>query len=103
VDNLVGNAVKYVADGVVPHVVVAGVRRGDRVEVTVTDNGIGVPPALRHAVFHRFERVPGTGRQGTGLGLSICQTIVERHGGTIEIDDGPGGRGSVFRVVLPAA
>ena len=103
VDNLVGNAVKYVADGVVPHVVVEGRREGRWVVLTVADNGIGVPESMRRTVFERFSRVAGTGRKGTGLGLSICKTIVERHGGTISVTAGPGGSGSLFSVRLPAA
>lgn len=103
VDNLVANAVKYVDDGVVPHVVVTGRRVGSQVEVCVCDNGIGVPQDMRRAVFQRFQRVAGTGRSGTGLGLSICQTIVERHGGEISVGPGPGGTGSTFTVLLPAA
>lgn len=103
VENLVGNAVKYVADGVVPHVVVAGRSAGRWVELTVTDNGIGVPEPMRRAVFERFSRVAGTGRQGTGLGLSICRTIVERHGGEISVAPRADAQGSVFTVRLPAA
>lgn len=101
VDNLVANAVKFVADGVVPHVVVAGHRERGRVVLTVTDNGIGVPEEMRRAVFQRFQRVAGTGRQGTGLGLSICRTIAERHGGDITVGPGPDGTGSTFTVRLP--
>lgn len=101
-DNLVGNAVKYVADGVVPHLVVEGRREGRWVVVDLTDNGIGVPESMRRTVFERFSRVAGTGRKGTGLGLSICRTIVERHGGEIAVTDGTGGVGSRFTVRLPA-
>ena len=102
-DNLVGNAVKFVPAGVEPHVVVDGVLDGPEVEVTVTDNGIGIPEGMRQQVFQRFERVPGTGLGGTGMGLSICRTIVQRHGGDIRVGDGPGGVGSRFVVRLPAA
>lgn len=102
-DNLVGNAVKFVAAGVEPHVVVGGVLEGPDVTVTVTDNGIGIPAGMREQVFQRFERVPGTGLGGTGMGLSICRTIVQRHGGAIRVDDGPDGVGARFTVRLPAA
>jgi len=102
-DNLVGNAVKFVAAGVEPHVVVGGTQVGDRVDVTVTDNGIGIPAGMREQVFQRFERVSGTGLGGTGMGLSICRTIVQRHGGEITVGDGAGGVGSSFRIRLPAA
>lgn len=102
-DNLVGNAVKFVPAGVEPHVVVAGHLDGPAVEVTVTDNGIGIPTGMRQQVFQRFERVPGTGLGGTGMGLSICRTIVQRHGGDISVTDGPEGIGSRFTLRLPAA
>ncbi|CAB4758867.1 unannotated protein [freshwater metagenome] len=102
-DNLVGNAVKFVPAGVEPRVVVSGTPAGGVVDVTVTDNGIGIPPGMREQVFQRFERVPGTGLGGTGMGLSICRTIVQRHGGEISVGDGPDGVGSSFRVRLPAA
>lgn len=102
-DNLVGNAVKFVPAGVRPHVVVDGALDGPDVTVTVSDNGIGIPVGMRHQVFQRFERVPGTGLGGTGMGLSICRTIVHRHGGDIAVTDGPDGVGTTFRIRLPAA
>lgn len=102
-DNLVGNAVKFVPAGVQPHVVIEGAHEGRDVLVTVTDNGIGIPAGMRQQVFQRFERVPGTGLGGTGMGLSICRTIVQRHGGDIGVTDGPDGRGTTFRLRLPAA
>lgn len=103
VDNLVGNAVKFVPAGVEPRVVVTAAQDGAVVELSITDNGIGIPAGMREQVFQRFERVPGTGLGGTGMGLSICRTIVERHGGEISVQDGPRGVGCRFRVRLPAA
>lgn len=104
VDNLVGNAVKFVPAGTEPRVVVDGrLESPDVARVTVTDNGIGIPEGMRQQVFQRFERVPGTGLGGTGMGLSICRTIVQRHGGEIRVGDGPGGVGSRFTLRLPAA
>lgn len=102
-DNLVGNAVKFVPAGVEPRVLVTGALLGDAVDVTVSDNGIGIPAGMREQVFQRFERVPGTGLGGTGMGLSICRTIVQRHGGAISVSDGPRGTGTCFTVRLPAA
>ncbi|ANH37247.1 Phytochrome-like protein cph1 [Nocardioides dokdonensis FR1436] len=103
VDNLVGNAVKFVAPGVRPRVRVSAVPHGDRVEIHVVDNGIGVAPELRGRVFDRFERGVGEEFPGTGLGLWLCRTIVERHDGAIEIGDGPHGRGACVRFDLPSA
>ncbi|VXB56432.1 ATP-binding protein [Nocardioides sp. AX2bis] len=101
-DNLVGNAVKYVADGVVPVVTVEGRRTDDVVVVEVADNGIGVPHDQLDAVFDAFHRVHAGDYRGTGLGLSIVRSTVERHGGTVVADHLPSG-GTVFRLTLPAA
>ncbi|WP_343899443.1 HAMP domain-containing sensor histidine kinase, partial [Nocardioides aquaticus] len=101
-DNLVGNAVKYVAPGVVPVVTVQGRRTEDVVVVEVTDNGIGIPHDQLDAVFDSFHRAHRGDYRGTGLGLSIVRSTVERHGGTVVADRVPGG-GTVFRLTLPAA
>ncbi len=103
VDNLIGNAVKYVAPGVGPVVSVAGEERDGWLHVTVTDNGIGVPDAHRRRIFESFQRAHAADYRGTGLGLAICQRAVERHGGTITVAERPEGQGSVFEFTLPAA
>lgn len=109
VSNLVGNALKYVADDTVPLVVLTGVRSGDRVLIEMTDNGIGVPALQREAIFDRFHRAHAqdTSYVGTGLGLAICRTIVERHGGEIVCRSAttgrPGAIGTTFAFDLPAA
>lgn len=100
-DNLLGNAVKYVAPGVRPRVDVRGRRDGDCLEVRVTDNGIGIPEDQRELVFENFHRAQHDGYQGTGLGLAICRRIVDRHGGSISAEAGPGGVGTTFVVRLP--
>jgi signal transduction histidine kinase len=100
-DNLIGNAVKYVAPGVRPQVIVGGRPAGDLVRITIDDNGIGVPAEQRRNVFETFQRV-ATDYTGTGLGLAICARIVGRHGGTISIEDNPQGVGSRFTLTLPA-
>jgi GAF domain-containing protein/ActR/RegA family two-component response regulator len=73
---------------------------GDEVEITVTDTGTGMPEAVRERIFDPFFTTKGP--QGTGLGLSMTYGIVSRHGGRITVDSAEG-RGSVFRLVLPAA
>ncbi len=105
VANLVDNALKYARPGVEAHVEVAAVRDGDRVVLSVADNGLGVPDEDRDLVFERFHRAgqAGGGARGSGIGLSICRTIVERHGGTIACLPREEGPGSVFRLDLPAA
>jgi signal transduction histidine kinase len=101
--NLVENAIKFTPSGGQIHV--SGERAGDRVRLTITDTGIGIPPAEQGKIFDRFYQVDGSERRayrGTGLGLSICKHIVERHNGRVWVEsDGVPGHGSRFHVELP--
>jgi signal transduction histidine kinase len=102
-ENLIGNSIKYTAPDVIPHLEITSRRRGGTVEVTIADNGIGIPAGQHEAIFDNFHRAHrDTGYAGTGLGLAICHRIVTRHGGFITADDNPGG-GSRFVFTLPAA
>jgi len=99
--NLVSNAIKYAPDGGV--IRVGGRAQPDHVELYVSDQGVGIPPAKQSQLFQPFYRVDtGLGRrtQGVGLGLFLCKAIVEGHGGRIWVEGTPG-RGSTFRFVLP--
>jgi signal transduction histidine kinase len=103
VDNLIGNALKYVRAGQPADITVSARRRADRVVVRVTDNGIGIPAGAHEWIFEPFRRAHEDAYPGTGLGLSTCRRIVERHGGSMRAlprDDGPG---SVFEFDLPQA
>ena len=103
--NLVDNAVKYARPGQHATICVRAQQQGARVVVEVQDDGVGVDDADRALIFQRFHR-SGAVRahfRGTGMGLSICQSIVQRHGGTIECLATAPGTGSVFRFDLPAA
>ena len=93
-DNLIGNAVKYVAAGTRPAVTVSASEVGEELEVSITDNGVGIPVEARERVFESFVRVHGATYTGTGLGLAICARVVSRHGGRIWVadHDGPGTR-----------
>ncbi|WP_203794493.1 ATP-binding protein [Actinoplanes derwentensis] len=104
-DNLIGNALKYVRPGSVPRVDIAAVPSGRWVRIEVADAGIGIPDADKPYVFESFHRAEtAVGYAGTGLGLTICRRIVQRHGGEIGVEDndGPGG-GTRFWFTLPAA
>lgn len=102
-DNLVGNALKYVAPGTTPEVRVSARPAGvELVAVRVTDNGIGLPAGEHERVFSEFHRAHHREYDGSGLGLAICRRIVARHGGTIRAYDNPTGRGTVFEFTLPA-
>jgi signal transduction histidine kinase len=101
-DNLVGNAVKYVASGVRPAVVVTARTVDGQLEVAISDNGIGIPADQRERIFDSFVRAHAEGYTGTGLGLAICQRVVDRHGGRIRADEAPGG-GTRISFTLPIA
>ncbi len=74
------------------------------VRFRVTDTGPGIPSGQRQAVFERFHQLDANRRKagGTGLGLSIVREFVTLHGGTVAIDDSPGG-GARFTVTVPAS
>jgi GAF domain-containing protein len=73
---------------------------GDRVEITIRDNGTGIPPDVRAKMFNPFFTTKPAG-EGTGLGLSISHDIiVKQHGGSIEVDTQPG-EFTEIRVILP--
>ena len=101
--NLVSNAVKFVAPGVVPAVAVTVERAGDRVRIAVVDNGIGIPEAHRERVFQVFERLHAPEHYpGTGIGLAIVRKGIERMNGTVGLESAEGG-GSRFLIELAAA
>ncbi len=94
VDNLLDNAAKHAPDGTVVDV---GLRGG---ELTVRDRGPGIPADERPHVFDRFYRGAGArGRPGSGLGLAIVRQVAESHGGSIAVEEAPGG-GALFRLRL---
>jgi signal transduction histidine kinase len=102
-DNLIGNAIKYVRPRERAHVTVTARENGDRVEVTVADEGIGIPGDQRDRIFEAFHRAhPAEGYAGHGIGLSVCKRIVERHGGRIYARPPLGERGSRIVFTLPA-
>jgi signal transduction histidine kinase len=101
VTNLLENAVKYSPDG--GEIVIGGRAQGGMLEVSVADQGVGIPSRDLHRVFDRFHRVEGEISKrvgGTGLGLAICQRLVEAHGGKISVDSRLG-KGSTFSFTLP--
>jgi signal transduction histidine kinase len=103
VANLVGNAVKYTLDG--GRVVVTLEVADDGAVLTCTDDGIGISPTDQAHVFEDFYRSADPAamhRSGTGLGLAIVRRVVDRHGGSIELESTLGS-GSTFRVRLPGA
>ncbi len=121
VANLVGNAIKFAPEGSRVRVALAALDRAPEplplryrelrsreappfLELSVADEGPGIPEAHREGIFEKFYQVRIDGRkqgQGVGLGLAISRRIVEAHGGAIWADEAPGGTGTLFRVLLP--
>ncbi len=103
VGNLLSNALTYSPDG--SSVVIGTVRHDDWVEITVADQGIGIPADELDRIFERFYRVdPARHRStgGTGLGLSIVKHVAATHGGDVSVWSAQG-EGSKFTIRLPLA
>jgi len=100
IENLASNAVRYAATTIS----FAVHQFGDTVVLLVDDDGPGIDPADRDRVFERFQTFDDARTHtvsGSGLGLAIVTSIVEAHGGTVSVVDGPGG-GACFEVRFPA-
>jgi signal transduction histidine kinase len=114
ISNLIENAIKYTPDG--GHITLAGRRAGDEVEISVTDNGRGIPPQDIPILFDKFHRgrpapVAADGAlaaalpeleevPGIGLGLFLARNVIEQMGGRISVESEVG-RGSTFTLRLP--
>jgi len=89
-------------NGFEPTITAATKSLGDRVEIRIRDNGIGISPKVREKIFNPFFTTKPAG-EGTGLGLSISHDIIaKQHSGSIEVDSEPG-QFTEFRVILPRA
>ena len=99
--NLLSNAVKFTPEG--GSITVAARPLADKVEIAVTDTGVGIAPDDHAAVFEEFKQV-GTDymrkSEGTGLGLALTRRLVELHGGTMHLESEPG-KGSTFSFTIP--
>lgn len=99
--NLLDNAVKFSGQAV--EIVLRCLQEPDAIEISVQDDGPGIPPALHAAVFEKFERGPAARRaqiKGFGLGLSYVRAIVELQGGKVSLESAPG-KGSIFTISIP--
>jgi len=103
-DALIENAVKHTSPE--DRIDLSVVRVGPRVRISVADSGDGIAPEDLNRIFERFAKATrssaGQAREGSGLGLAIVKTLVEAHGGTIDVESELG-VGSTFRVHLPVA
>jgi signal transduction histidine kinase len=99
IDNAIANAVKH---GGATEIELNAVRSADGVEITVDDNGTGVPADERETVFERFSRGSGASHSGSGLGLALVAQQAELHGGTASLQDSALG-GTRLLLRLPGA
>ncbi len=102
VSNLLNNAARYTPRG--GRIELKARRQGSQVQVSVCDNGVGIPREHLESVFDMFMQVEShaSGSQGgLGIGLALAKGLVELHGGTVEAHSEGAGRGSEFRVCLP--
>lgn len=101
--NLLSNAMKFVAPGVKPVIVVSTEERGEYSRIWVEDNGIGIAPQNRAKIFGVFQRLHASeSYPGTGIGLAIVHKGVERMGGRVGVESEPN-KGSRFWIELPRA
>ena len=100
VGNLVDNAIRYTPPGGRVDVAVLDAPAGP--QLRVTDTGPGIPPEERGRVFDRFYRGPDAAGVGSGLGLAIVKAVADAHGATVDLADGPGGRGLTVTVQFRA-
>jgi len=99
--NLIGNAIEAIGEGR-GHVEIEGTVRGEDgvVEITIKDNGSGIPEAIRGRFFEPFVTFGKSG--GTGLGSAIVKSIIDAHNGDIRFETETG-KGTAFFVTLPLA
>ncbi len=99
--NLLHNAIRHGGAGCHVTLVLRGEAHG-AVQITVVDDGPGLPPDELARAGERFFRGRGGALPGSGLGLAIVRTVAQRHGGQMRVDAGPEGRGLAVTLTLPA-
>jgi two-component system OmpR family sensor kinase len=106
--NLIGNAMRHTPEGSPIEVVVSTAPpaegRQAMARFEIVDHGEGIPEQIREKIFGRFWRADTSRNRetgGSGLGLAIVKSIVDAHGGTVDVHETPGG-GATFRIDLPA-
>jgi len=102
IGNLINNAVKFTPPG--GRIAISSARKGDAVEIEVTDNGKGISPEYLSRIFDRFVQIDQGSTptaSGMGLGLAIVRQLIDLHQGTIRAESPGPGMGSTFSIVLP--
>ena len=104
VGNLLHNATKFTPVG--GRIALEVAQAGDVLEISVTDDGMGIPPEVLPTVFELFSQADRSlerAQGGLGIGLSLVKGLVEMHGGTVEAKSAGAGKGSRFTIRLPFA
>ncbi len=99
--NLLDNAVRYMADQPAPKIEIGAKPDNERVLLYVKDNGIGIEKRYHQKVFGLFDKLDAEG-EGTGVGLALVKRVVELHGGKVWIESEGSGCGATFLVTLPS-
>jgi PAS domain S-box-containing protein len=104
IQNLVGNALKFIRKGTSPEISITAVRMNGEYRFSVKDNGIGIDPVHADRIFEIFQRLHLNEEEyeGKGVGLAYCRKIVNMHGGEIWVESSPGA-GSIFYFTIPIA
>lgn len=100
--NLITNGIKFSDKNQQPHITITykSSRASQRYQISIKDNGIGIPKRRQDSVFKLFERAHGKDYEGSGIGLAHCQKIVKLHKGVIWFESQVG-KGSIFHFTLP--
>ena len=102
--NLLNNAIRFSSEG--GEILVGALEQGDEVMAWVQDKGIGIPADQLQEIFKEYYQVEPSdaqGQSGLGIGLTIAKGLVEAQGGEIWAESKGEGKGSIFKVILPAA
>lgn len=98
--NLLSNSIKFAREESPPQIEIGAQHRRQAWEITVTDNGLGIPVDQRTAVFETFARLHPD-RPGNGIGLPVVAQMVKAHGGEVGVRDSPMGVGAEFWFTIP--
>ncbi|MEO0340438.1 MAG: HAMP domain-containing sensor histidine kinase [Bacteroidota bacterium] len=96
--NLLDNAFKYTNEE--PQIRIKTLQENDHIQISIQDNGIGIPAVEQQAIFHKFYRSENTNASGSGLGLNYVKQIIVAHRGQIKVESTPD-QGSSFTIELP--
>ncbi|RLF55654.1 MAG: hypothetical protein DRN27_10425 [Thermoplasmata archaeon] len=102
INNFITNAIKYTPDEQKGIIKINATVKDDFVEVSFTDNGVGMSESQISHVFDKFYKfgTPRNGMNSSGLGLAICENIINKHGGQIRVESSGPGNGCTFYFTL---